>query len=99
MVYFSSVHHLSSFGNTFSDSGLSSMPFIWPKFRYVSTLKEIEDNDFNLNIPRYVDTFEAVEVVDISQLVSQLENEIEKLETELTEVRIKMAEYLKEMSV
>lgn len=35
------------------------------KYSYVSTLDEIKENDFNLNIPRYVDTFEEEEEVDI----------------------------------
>ena len=35
------------------------------KYAYLATLKEIRENDFNLNIPRYVDTFEEEEEVDI----------------------------------
>lgn len=53
------------------------------------------DNDFNLNIPRYVDTFEEEEEID----VAAVEQEIERLEGELVEVRQKMKQYLKELGV
>jgi len=43
------------------------------KFAYVASLSEIKDeNDFNLNMPRYVDTFEKEETVDIEGVVKQL---------------------------
>ncbi|QZT38647.1 type I restriction-modification system subunit M [Halosquirtibacter xylanolyticus] len=63
------------------------------KYSYVATRKEIEDNDYNLNIPRYVDTFEEEEPVDIAAT----QNEIVNLKTELTEVEKQMAGYLKEL--
>ena len=63
------------------------------KYAYVATLNEIEENGYNLNIPRYVDTFEEEEEVDI-QAVQQ---EIDSLEKELEEVQAKMKVYLKEL--
>ena len=36
------------------------------KYSYVAPLSEIEENDYNLNIPRYVDTFEEEEPVDLA---------------------------------
>lgn len=42
------------------------------KFAHVATFKEIKENDFNLNIPRYVDTFEEQEEVDIVELGKEL---------------------------
>lgn len=42
------------------------------KFAYVATLAEIKENDFNLNIPRYVDTFEEEEPIDLSDIAKQL---------------------------
>jgi type I restriction enzyme M protein len=56
---------------------------------------EIAENDFNLNIPRYVDTFEAEEELD----VSALQRDIKKIEGELAEVRAKMSIYLKELGI
>lgn len=63
------------------------------KYAYVATLQEIADNDFNLNIPRYVDTFEEEEEIDIKAV----QTEIDTLETELKEVQAKMKEYLTEL--
>jgi type I restriction enzyme M protein len=63
------------------------------KYSYVAKRKEIEDNDYNLNIPRYVDTFEEEEPVDIAAT----QNEIANLKTELTDVEKQMAAYLKEL--
>lgn len=65
------------------------------KYSYVATLEEIEENDFNLNIPRYVDTFEEEEEIDITAVQA----EIKELETELVTVQEKMAAYLKELNL
>ncbi|MBK7170930.1 MAG: type I restriction-modification system subunit M [Gammaproteobacteria bacterium] len=65
------------------------------KYAHVAGLQEIADNDFNLNIPRYVDTFEEEEEID----VAAVELEIERLEGELVEVRTRMKQYLKELGV
>ena len=63
------------------------------KYAYRATLKEIEENDYNLNIPRYVDTFEEEVPIDIATTQA----EIKRLKGELETVEIKMDEYLKEL--
>nr|HAD52962.1 type I restriction endonuclease subunit M [Algoriphagus sp.] len=63
------------------------------KYSYVATFEEIKENDFNLNIPRYVDTFEEEPEVDIAAV----QKEIDKLEGELKEVQAEMDRYLKEL--
>lgn len=63
------------------------------KYAYRATLKEIAENDFNLNIPRYVDTFEGEEEIDIEAV----QKEIEGIEAELAKTRKQMAVYLKEL--
>jgi type I restriction enzyme M protein len=63
------------------------------KYSYRATFDEIKENDFNLNIPRYVDTFEEEEEVDILAV----QKEIEQLEVELASTRQEMAKYLKEL--
>ena len=63
------------------------------KYAYLASFDEIKDNDFNLNIPRYVDTFEEEAEIDIDAVQA----EIKKLETELEGVKQEMAEYLKEL--
>ncbi|PWU09502.1 MAG: type I restriction-modification system subunit M [Verrucomicrobia bacterium] len=65
------------------------------KYAYRATVDEIVENDFNLNIPRYVDTFEEEAEVDIRAV----EKEIVGLERELTGVRERMTEYLKELNL
>ncbi|MDP2193933.1 MAG: type I restriction-modification system subunit M [Alphaproteobacteria bacterium] len=65
------------------------------KYAHLASYDELKENDFNLNIPRYVDTFEEEKEIDI-QAVQQ---EINKLEAELAEVRSKMANLLKEVVV
>lgn len=63
------------------------------KYSYVATFDEIEENDFNLNIPRYVDTFEPEPPVDMKAV----KQEIEDLEKELEEVQKEMEGYLKKL--
>lgn len=65
------------------------------KYAYRATIKELEENEYNLNIPRYVDTFEEEEPVDITAT----QEEIKKLKRELSEVENKMEEYLKELKL
>lgn len=64
-----------------------------PKYAYRAKRKEIEENEFNLNIPRYVDTSEEQAEIDIGQL----QTEIESLEAELAKTRKEMKNYLKEL--
>ncbi len=63
------------------------------KYAYLASFEEIQENDFNLNIPRYVDTFEEEEEIDIEAV----QDEISQLETELEGVKQEMAGYLKEL--
>jgi type I restriction enzyme M protein len=65
------------------------------KYSYRAKVKEIAENDFNLNIPRYVDTFEEEEEVDIAAV----QKNIDALENELDKVRIEMAKKLKELKL
>ena len=63
------------------------------KYAYLASLKEIKDNDYNLNIPRYVDTFEEEEEIDLLAVRA----EREQLKTQLAELEIEMAKYLEEL--
>ena len=65
------------------------------KYSYRATLQEIADNDFNLNIPRYVDTYEEEAEIDLQAV----QKEIDTLEAELLEVRSKMKNHLKELGL
>ena len=65
------------------------------RYSHVATPDEIIENDYNLNIPRYVDTFEPEEEIDIAEV----QREIDGIEAELVEVRAKMHGYLRELGV
>ncbi len=65
------------------------------KYAHRATFEEIEGNQFNLNIPRYVDTFEPEEEVDL-KVVAQ---EIEALESNLTKVKSEIQNYLQELGL
>jgi type I restriction enzyme M protein len=65
------------------------------KYSHLAALEEIKANDYNLNIPRYVDTFEPEKEISLAAL----QEEINEIEGELVEVRSRMAGYLKELGV
>ena len=63
------------------------------KYAYLATLQEVKDNDYNLNIPRYVDTFEEEAEIDLVAVRA----EREQLKTQLAELEVKMTNYLEEL--
>lgn len=65
------------------------------KYSHSATMEEIQENDYNLNIPRYVDTFEEEEPVNIEATKAN----IGKVESELATIKTKMSEYLKELGL
>lgn len=65
------------------------------KYSYVATLEEIAENDYNLNIPRYVDTFEEEEPVDIDAVMA----EIKSLEAKRADLDIEIDSYFKELGL
>ena len=65
------------------------------KYAYLATRDEIAENDYNLNIPRYVDTFEPEKPVNLEAV----QTEVSDLEKRLVEVRAQMSGYLKELGL
>lgn len=65
------------------------------KYSYVADMDEIKENDYNLNIPRYVDTFEEEEAIDL-QAVS---DRIAKIDEEIASIDDELAVYLKELGL
>ena len=63
------------------------------KYAYLAAPAEIVENDYNLNIPRYVDTFEEEEEIDLMAV----RKEREQLKAELAKLEEQMAGYLKEL--
>jgi type I restriction enzyme M protein len=65
------------------------------KYSYVATLKEVSDNEYNLNIPRYVDTFEQEEEIDIHEVMKG----IKELEAKRAELDKEIEGYFKELGL
>ena len=65
------------------------------KYSYLASFDEIKENDFNLNIPRYVDTFEEEAPVDIEEV----QKNIAGIESELAQVQAQMKKYLEELGL
>ncbi|MEN9945852.1 MAG: hypothetical protein RLZZ293_238 [Pseudomonadota bacterium] len=65
------------------------------KYAHLATLEEIKDNEYNLNIPRYVDTFEEEAQIDLDSTKVN----IAQLEQELLAIRSKMNSYLTELGL
>lgn len=63
------------------------------KYAFVASLKDIQDNDYNLNIPRYVDTFEEEAEIDLMAV----RNERVQLQSELAVLESQMTQYLEEL--
>jgi type I restriction enzyme M protein len=63
------------------------------KYSHLASFDEIEENDFNLNIPRYVDTFEPEPEINMEEV----QKDIERINGELAAVEEKMDGYLKEL--
>ncbi len=65
------------------------------KYSHCASLQEVKDNDYNLNIPRYVDTFEEEEEIDIKAVMA----EIKSLEAKRADLDAQIDIYLKELGI
>ena len=79
--------HLDKIMQTFADRATVD------KYAYCATKAEIAENDYNLNIPRYVDTFEEEDEIDLMAVRA----ERVQLKDELAELETRMAGYLQEL--
>lgn len=65
------------------------------KYSYVAPLSEIVENDYNLNIPRYVDTFEEEEPVDLAAVTAELR----QLESDMDEIDATIRGFCAELGI
>ena len=65
------------------------------KFAHVATMDEIAENGFNLNIPRYVDTFEKEPEIDLGEVAA----EIRKLQKEIKGINAELKPYFDELGL
>ena len=61
----------------------------------VAEMSEIEENGYNMNIPRYVDTFEPEEEIDLNEVAG----EIRKLQAEIREIDAQLKPYFDELGL
>ncbi len=66
-----------------------------PKYSYIASLQEVKENDYNLNIPRYVDTFEAEEVIDLVAIA----NELTAIDTEMQNTDKQIQDFCKQLNI
>ncbi|OIJ22020.1 type I restriction-modification system subunit M [Anaerobacillus alkalidiazotrophicus] len=85
--------------NTLRDQDIEKIVSAYDKWQEVEkycrpvSLDEIKQNDYNLNIARYIDTMEEEEQIDVATALAELQN----LEEERKEIEDKMYGYLKEL--
>lgn len=65
------------------------------KYAHLATLEELKENEFNLNIPRYVDTFEEEEEIDLNEVMA----EYHRLDEEDKKVTEELNKYLEELGL
>jgi type I restriction enzyme M protein len=65
------------------------------KYSYVAPLSEVKANDYNLNIPRYVDTFEAEDSINIAEIAQQLKD----IDTSMSATDQTIASFCKELGI
>lgn len=65
------------------------------KYAHLATPEELQDNDYNLNIPRYVDTFEEEIEIDLAAVQA----EIDRLDDELSATRARLRQHLNELGI
>jgi len=65
------------------------------KYSYVATLQEVAENDYNLNIPRYVDTFEEEEPVDLTTV----SNALKAIDTDMATTDATIADYCNQLGI
>ena len=65
------------------------------RYSYVAPLSEVAENDYNLNIPRYVDTFEEEAAVDLTAVTGALQ----ALEADMTETDASIAAFTRELGI
>ncbi|ECZ7895957.1 type I restriction-modification system subunit M [Salmonella enterica subsp. enterica serovar Derby] len=81
--------HIDKIADTYNDWKAQE------KYSHIATLEDIRNNDYNLNIPRYVDTFEAEEEIDLNAVAQ----EIRDLERKVAEIDKTIAGFCKELGI
>lgn len=65
------------------------------KYSHKATLEEIKENDYNLNIPRYVDTFEEEEPIDLDEVTTKIRD----IDSKMEEVNKEIKDYCDQLNI
>ena len=65
------------------------------KYSHIATMDEVIENDYNLNIPRYVDTFEEEEAVNLDAV----SNELQSLESDIADTDKTVSDFCNELNI
>ena len=65
------------------------------KYSHKASIQEIAENDFNLNIPRYVDSFEAEDEVNLDAVSKRLK----ELEIEIKQTDATIADFCQQLGI
>ncbi|MBT5423185.1 N-6 DNA methylase, partial [archaeon] len=65
------------------------------KYSHLATIDEIKENDYNLNIPRYVDTFEEEKIVDLDEV----SKELKALDNDIIETNKTISDFCDELGI
>ncbi len=65
------------------------------KYSYLASLDEVKENDYNLNIPRYVDTFEEEKIIDLFEV----RKELKEINKKIAKAEKEMEDHLKKLGV
>ena len=65
------------------------------KYSYVAPMSDLRENEYNLNIPRYVNTFDEDESVNLDEI----SNELKSLESEISKTDNKIADFCDELDI
>jgi type I restriction enzyme M protein len=65
------------------------------KYSYLASMEEIAENDYNLNIPRYVDTFEEEEPIDLEEV----SRELKELQVNMEDTENEISEFCRELGI
>jgi type I restriction enzyme M protein len=65
------------------------------KYSHIASIEEIKENDYNLNIPRYVDTFEEEKIVDLDEV----SKELKALDNDIIETNKTISDFCDELGI
>ena len=90
----SDIEHIVKTYRDFT-AGKLQLGVVEDKYSYVSALSEVAENEYNLNIPRYVDTFEEEVPVDLEAV----SNELKSLESDIAETDKTISDFCSELNI